>query len=332
MEFWQDRPVLVTGGCGFLGSYLVEELVDAGARVTVVDNLQSGTEDNIKSVRDRINFVRADLRDRQVCEGVSAGLEVVFNLAGTAYGLEYSMRHHGEMLYSNLAVQAHMLEAARVNGVRRLLVVSTSCVYPDDAPIPTPELDVLTGLPEQVNEGYGWAKRMGELQAKYYHAEYGMEIAICRPFNPYGDHYRWTDDRSHVLPSLVKKILDGDDPIVVWGTGRQRRNFLHARDTARLMMMICERYPCARPVNIGYDDDTSIVDLALLICEISGRHPEIVFDTSKPEGRFRKCADAALLRKITGNYQPRIGLRQGIEEMVKWYYRTFPREQPCNRT
>ena len=107
MEFWQDRPVLVTGGCGFLGSYLVEELVDAGARVTVVDNLQSGTEDNIKSVRDRINFVRADLRDRQVCEGVSAGLEVVFNLAGTAYGLEYSMRHHGEMLYSNLAVQAH---------------------------------------------------------------------------------------------------------------------------------------------------------------------------------------------------------------------------------
>ncbi|MGA2075428.1 MAG: NAD-dependent epimerase/dehydratase family protein [Terriglobia bacterium] len=332
MNFWRNRSVLLTGGCGFLGSYAAEELVAEGAQVTIVDNLQSGRLENIKSVRDRVEFVRADLRYRDVCEKVSAGFEVVLNFAGTAYGLEYSMKHHGEMLYSNLAIQSHMLEAARVNKVRSFLMVSSSCVYPDEAPIPTPEIDVLTGLPEPVNEGYGWAKRMAELQARYYHAEYGMGIGVCRPFNPYGDHYHWDGDKSHVLPSLVKRVLDGENPIVVWGTGRQRRNFLHARDTVRLMMMVTERYPCAKPVNIGYDDDISIAELVSLICEVSGKRPEVAFDTSRPEGRFRKCADATLLRKVTDNYQPQVPLREGIAEMVRWYHNSFSRSPQCSRT
>jgi len=323
MSYWQNQKILVTGGCGFLGSYVVEELVAAKARVTVVDNLLTGVKENISEVADKVDFVQADLRNREDCERVSAGFEVVMNLAGKAYGLEYSMGHHGEMFYDNAVIQLHMLEAARLNGVKRFLVVSSSCVYPDDAPVPTRESDAVCGLPERVNEGYGWAKRVGELQAKYYHHERGMEIAICRPFNPYGGRYRWSGEKSHVIPTLVKKILDGQNPLVVWGSGKQRRNFLHARDTARLMMMVTERYPCGEPVNVGLDHDISIAELVSLICEVSGKDPVITFDTSKPEGRFRKCPDATLLRTIAGNYEAEISLRQGIEEMIEWYYRTF---------
>lgn len=327
MNFWNDRSVLVTGGCGFIGSYLVEELVADGARVTVVDNLETGTLENLSAVRDRVEFVYGDLRDRSDCARASAGFEVVLNLAGHAFGLEYSMKHHGEMLYDNAVMQMNMLEAARANGVRRFLVVSSSCVYPDDAPIPTPELPVITGTPEGVNEGYGWAKRVAELQAAYYHREYGMEIAICRPFNPYGGRYIWSGEKSHVIPTLVKRVLDGEDPLVVWGSGNQRRNFLHVRDAARLMMAITANHACAEPVNIGYDDDISIADLVALICELGGVEPKVVFDTTKPEGRFRKCADATLLRKVTNGYKPVIELREGIQEMIDWYHRSFASAQ-----
>ncbi len=323
MCFWKAQKVLVTGGCGFLGSYLVEALVAAGADVTVVDNLETGTLENLSSVENQVQFSCADLRDRDVCQQVSADIDIVMNLAGRAFGLEYSMKHHGEMLYHNTIIQLNMLEAARLNNVKRFLVVSSSCVYPDNAPIPTPELDVLCGLPEQVNQGYGWAKRIAELQAKYYHDEYGMKIAICRPSNQYGGHIHWIGEKTHVIPILIKKILEGQDPLIVWGSGRQRRNFLHATDAARLMMMLTQRYLCAEPVNIGYDDDISIAELVSLICEISGKQPKVVFDTSKPEGQFRKCADATMLRKVTDNYQPQVSLREGIEEMIEWYHKTL---------
>jgi nucleoside-diphosphate-sugar epimerase len=322
-SYWQNRRVLVAGGCGFLGSYLVEELATVGSIITVVDNLETGTLENLAWANGRAAFIQGDLRDRDFCEEVSAGFDVVLNLAGHAYGMAYSMKHHGEMLYSNTILQFNLLEAARVNGVKRFLVVSSSCVYPDDAPVPTPELHAMTRSPEEVNRGYGWAKRIGELQAKYYYDEYGMEIAICRPFNPYGGRYAWSGDKSHVIPTLVKRILDGEDPLVVWGSGRQRRNFVHARDTVRLMLMVAERHPKAEPVNIGYEDTVSIADLVSLICKVSGRHPKVSFDTSKPEGRFQKGADAALLRKITDDYQPEISLEQGIQEMSEWYHRTL---------
>jgi nucleoside-diphosphate-sugar epimerase len=326
MSFWRSRKVLVTGGCGFLGSYLVEELLAAGAEVTVVDNLEAGTLENIASVRDHVRFVQADLIDLDACLNVSKGMEAVMNLVGRVYGVGYSSKHHGEMLTHNTVAQLNVLEAARRNEVERFLVVSSSCVYPDDAPVPIPEIPVLTLLPERANEGYGWAKRIAELQARYYSQEYGMKIAISRPSNAYGSRYPWRGDKnSFVMPTLVKKIMDRQNPLVVWGSGQQRRNFLHARDMVKIMMMLTERYACAEAVNIGYENDISIAELVSLICDVTGQHPEVIFDTSQPEGRFRKCMDSTLLRKVTDNYRPEISLKDGIQEMVEWYYHTFKR-------
>jgi nucleoside-diphosphate-sugar epimerase len=179
-------------------------------------------------------------------------------------------------------------------------------------------------MPESVNEGYGWAKRIQELAGSYYAQDYGMKVSIVRPFNPYGGNYRWgSEDKAHVIPALVKRVLDGEDPLVVWGSGRQRRNFLHASDAMRLVMRVVEKDVVALPVNIGYDHDVSIAELVDLICEVAGVSPKIVFDTDKPEGRFRKCADAGRLREVTDGYEPQVTLRQGIAEMVEWYERAF---------
>jgi len=287
--------------------------------------LEAGKLENISAVIDCVRFIECDLCEPEACRKVTTDVNVVMNLAGRAYGLGYSTQHHGEMLYHNSVLQLHMLEAARLNNVDRFLVVSSSCVYPDETVVPTPELDVATGKPERTNEGYGWAKRIAELQATYYYQEYGMKIAIARPFNVYGGRYLWNEAKSHVIPALIKKVLDGDDPVIIWGSGNQGRSFLHARDTAKIMMLVTERYACAQPVNIGYDDAISIADLVKLICQVSGRHPKVVFDPTKPEGQFRKSADATLLRKVTDNYQPGIDLRQGIEEMIDWYEKTFGR-------
>jgi nucleoside-diphosphate-sugar epimerase len=323
MTVLAGRSVVVGGGCGFLGSYLVPVLARAGARVTVVDNLENGELSALDPVRDQVQFIEADLRDRAVCQRVLAGQEILINLAATASGVGFSRTHHGEMLVNNALCGLVPLQAAADQAVSHVVITSTSCVYPDDAPIPTPELDAFTGWPEQVNEGYGWGKRLQELAAGYFARERGMTVTILRPFNMYGANYPWrSTEKAHVIPALVKRILDGEDPLVVWGSGEQRRNFLHGSDAAELVLRVLAS-GAEGPVNIGYEEDTRIADLVSLICDVTGRRPVIEFDRSRPDGQARKSADSTRLRELTGGYEPRVSLRDGIEEMVRWYERTF---------
>jgi nucleoside-diphosphate-sugar epimerase len=315
--------VLVGGGCGFFGSYLVPVLVARGARVTVVDNFSNGDRGAFDALASVVVLVEADLRDRSACDALLRGRDLFINLAATASGVGFSRTHHGEMLVDNTVCGLLPLQAAATHGVRRVVVTSTSCVYADNAPVPTPELDAFAGWPEQVNEGYGWAKRMHELAGRYFAEEHGLAMTILRPFNLYGGNYPWRSaERAHVIPSLVKRVLDGEDPLVVWGSGQQRRNFLHGSDAAELTLRIIES-GAEGAVNLGYEDDVRIADLAVLICDVTGRHPRLVFDRGKPDGQARKSADATRLRELTGGYVPRVTLREGIEEMVAWYHRTF---------
>jgi nucleoside-diphosphate-sugar epimerase len=268
--FWRDTRVLVGGGCGFLGSYLVPALVRAGARVVVVDNLENGERGALAPVEREVTFIEADLRDRAACDALLPQSELFVNLAANASGVGFSRAHHGAMLIDNVLCGLVPLQAAHRHGLRHVVLTSTSCVYPDDAPVPTPELDALTGRPETVNEGY-------------------------------------------------------EDPLVIWGSGEQRRNFLHGSDAAEIIMRVIAS-GAEGPVNVGYEDDVRIADLFALICDVSGRHPQAVFDRSRPDGAARKSADSTRLRALTAGYVPKVSLRQGIEEMVGWYHRTFADE------
>jgi nucleoside-diphosphate-sugar epimerase len=315
-SFWKSKNVLLAGGAGAIGSYLVELLVDDGAVVSVADNLSRGRLENLTEVLDRITFTKADLRYLDQCEKLCEGQDVVMNLAAPVFGVEYSMCHNGEMLTDCVLIGFNLLEAARRKAVKRFLVVSSSCVYPDDAGVPTKEDEGWRGFPDSSNEGYGWAKRMVELQGQYYAREYGMEIAIARPFNGYGRREPLEDVKAHVMPALIRKVLDGNDPVVVWGSGNQTRSFVHYRDLAMGLKLLTERYAVADPVNVGHDRETTIRELIERILATTSRQPQLLFDKSKPEGPVRKSADVTKLKQVTGGFAPQTTLDEGLSEMI----------------
>ena len=313
-EFWNSRKVLVTGGCGLIGSYLVEHLLQDGARVRVADSLLSGSLDNLRSCAGQFEFFRLDLQDRAACQLAVAGMDTVFDLAARTVGIGYSSRHHGEMLYDSLMISLNMLEAARQAGVERFLVTSSSCVYPDSSPVPTAESAAERNLPEAPNAGYGWAKRVAELQGAYYAQEYGLKVAIVRLVNAYGPRYHWDHEEPHVIPALMRRLLAAEQPLLIWGSGRQTRSFIHGSDVALLMKLMVERAANAVPVNIGWAEETMIADLVSELTAIAGYQGRIVFDTTKPEGPARKGLDLTLQQSLVPDFRPLISLREGLRE------------------
>jgi GDP-L-fucose synthase len=173
-------------------------------------------------------------------------------------------------------------------------------------------------LPEPTNEGYGLAKRTAEAQGQAYAKDYGMEIAIARPYNAYGPRVRFDPEKSHVIPALIKRVFDGQDPLVVWGDGEQSRAFLYVEDFARGLVEVTERYATADPVNIGTDEEVKIKDLVKLIVKISGRNPKIIFDSSKPSGQPRRNCDNSKAQKTVG-FHAEIELEEGLKRTMEWY-------------
>lgn len=318
MGFWNNRKVCVTGGAGFVGSYLTEMLVEDGAIVTVADTLERGSLDRIESVKGSVRLVKSDLGTPEGADEATRGQEIVLNLAAKVTGIEYNRFHHADMYISNMRIAQSVIEAAARNGVGRYLVVSTACIYPHDARVPTPESEGDRGTPEPTNEGYGWAKRMSENLGLYFDQETDMEVRVCRPFNMYGPRDHWDEKTSHVIPAIIKRVMDGESPIAVWGSGNQTRAFLHARDGALGMKLITEKATTADPINIGHDDEISIRRLAELILEVTGIRAQLQFDTSKPDGYPRRSADPTLLREVTG-WVPDTPLEDGLKEMVAEY-------------
>jgi GDP-L-fucose synthase len=235
------------------------------------------------------------------------------------------MHNHPDVLRDNTLMTLHVLDACVAEGVERALMVSSSCVYPDDAPNPTPELPVHEGLPESVNEGYGWSKRFLEIQSRYIAEKHGLPIAIVRPCNAYGGRYQWAGEASHVVTALVKKVLDRNGPVVVWGSGRQVRDLLHARDFALGFRLAAECAVDCDPVNLAGGTPIQLVDLVHKIADLAGIEVEITFDRTKLEGRVRKQADLAKLSSKIPCFRPTVSLEEGLADMFVWYDR-------CRRT
>jgi len=318
MSYWKNKCVVVTGGAGFIGSHAVEMLVERGAKVVVADKSEKAITANLVNVIKEVEVDRADLFNLDECVRVTKNADVILNIAAKVAGIAYNMANQGEMFFDNVKLNANMLEAARVNSVRRFLVVSSACVYPRHCAIPTPETEGMRLLPEPTNEGYGLSKRMQEAQGMAYAREFGMEVAIARPYNAYGPRDCFDPEKSHVIPALIKRVMDGEDPVVVWGDGEQSRAFLYVEDFARGLIEVCEKYPAADPVNIGTDEEVKVKDLVKMIVEIAGVKSKIVFDTTKPSGQPRRnCDNRKAVEKV--GYKAQFKLKDGLKKTVEWY-------------
>lgn len=321
-NFWQSKKVLVTGGAGFVGSHVVEMLVEQGAKVSVADNLENGTMENLGHVRKNIRFTKGDLRRLDTCLKVTKGQDIVLNIAARVGGIAYNNAHPGTMFRDNILTNTHVLEAARINKVARFLAVSSACVYPRLCKIPTPETEGFVGVPEPTNEGYGWAKRMAEVQAVTYAREFGMKIAIVRPYNAYGPRDHFDPYRAHVIPALIQRVFNGENPITVWGDGEQSRAFLYVTDLAKGMLESTEKYPEADAINIGTTEEIKIKDLVKLIVELSGKDVDIFFDTTKPSGQPRRnCDNQKAVEKV--GVVAKVRLEEGLRNTIQWYQDTL---------
>lgn len=317
-NFWGNKKVLVTGGAGFVGSHLVEALMDKGAIVKVCDSLENGHLENLAKVKDKVEFINIDLSNLDNCLKIASGQEIILHLAAKVGGIEFNRRHPATMFRDNIIVNSNVFEAARQNQVERMLVISSACIYPRDSRIPMLESEGFNGSPEETNEGYGWAKRMVEVQARVYNQEFGMRIAIARPFNTFGPRDHFEPEKSHVIPALIKRIFDGEDPLKVWGSGEQSRSFIYVEDVVRGLLALAEKYPSCDPINIGTDEEVKIKDLVKLILEISNKKVKVFFDTSRPSGQPRRNCDNSKAKEKIG-FVAKVSLREGLERTIKWY-------------
>jgi len=311
-DLFRGRRVLVTGGNGFLGSYVVEQLLAAEATV------RTACRSMHPEAPPGVEVMSGDLRDRSFCTRAMNGVELVLHLAAFGWGLGENVSLQPKLLTENLLINTNVLDSAYEAGVDRYLYTSSSAVYTageelldDDAP--------LSGEPHPAEACFGWAKRTGEIQARAYSEQYGMKIAIVRPTNPYGPRDTFDLRRSHVLPALIIRAEARENPFVVWGTGSAIRSFVHARDVARGMLLALERYAVCDPVNLAAAETTSIAALARLVLEKTGfEDAEFVFDVSRPEGPLKKLPAVRKAREKLG-FEAETPLDVGVAETVNWY-------------
>ena len=322
----KNKTVTVTGGAGLIGSHVTEELIRRGAKVVVIDDFSKGLRENLSAVQNDIDLREGDLEDPQFTAKALSDADIVFHLASRAYGVGYGHGRHMEILHHNEKITNNLFEALIEHKPEHMLVTSSSCVYRDDGPDTIPELPLFDGEPEKVNLGYGWAKRFLEQKANLFSQETGIPISIVRPFNIYGERYRWVGEFSQAIPMLVKKVMDGNNPVSIWGSGNQRRNYIHALDCARIMCDLVEVGFSESPVNIGTEKTIPVADLVRMICAAGDVTPELVFDTTKPEGRFIKSADSSTLRRALPDFEFSTDLESGIEKMIGWWRRNFEAE------
>ena len=316
--FWENKRVLVAGGGGFAGSHLVEKLVSAKSRVTVIARNMALARRNLASCVNKINLIEDDLSELSICQRAVRSQDIVFNLAGVVGGIDFNVTHHGSLFFTNSMVNLHLLEAARQENVELFQCTSSTCVYSRLNSAGALETKGFEDEPEPTVLGYGWSKRMAELQAMLYAKEFGMKISIVRPSNMYGPRDDFSDDTSHVIPALIKRTVGRTGTVTIWGSGKQTRSFIFVTDAVDAMLQLIEHHPVASPVNIGTDEEVSISSLAEMIARISKSPVDFKYDTSRPEGQARKFPNTEKVRSII-DWRPKVGLEEGLSKTIEWY-------------
>jgi GDP-L-fucose synthase len=294
--------MLVTGGAGFLGSHVVERLEQAGHDVAVVRS----ADYDLTSADDAARAL-ADTRP-----------EVVIHLAALAGGIGANRAEPGRFWYANLLMGAHVLEQSRLAGVRKLVLLGTICSYPKFTPVPFREEELWDGYPEETNAPYGIAKKAHLAGAQAYRDQYGLDVIYLLPVNLYGPRDNFDLETSHVIPALIRKMLESEEEVLLWGDGSPTREFLYVEDCAEAIVLATERYDGADPVNVGSGEEISIRDLAVLVADVTGFEGNLVWDASKPNGQPRRRLDTSRAEALFG-FRARTALREGIERTVAWY-------------
>ncbi len=319
--YFKGRKVCVTGGGGFIGSHVVEQLLALGAEPIVPTRQEAPPL--LAHLHGEIDIRSLDLADRQQAANALNGASAVLNLAASVGGIQYNAAHAATVFQANKRTFLNVIDAAERTGTERLLVVSSACIYPRHCIIPTPETEGTTGWPEPTNAGYGWAKRMEEFAAQCYAEEHGLEVAIARPYNAYGPRDNFNPVSSHVLPALILKAFESQDgTLPVWGEGQQSRSFLYVDDLARGLLEVTACYAEADPLNIGEYNEITIGEIAQMIAEIVGARRGIdiqpTFEPTDLTDQPRRNCDTTKLEKILG-FQTQVPLRQGLEASIEWF-------------
>jgi GDP-L-fucose synthase len=303
--------VLVTGGGGFLGSHLVERLETDG-------------HDVFAARRRDYDLTRWGDTARMFEE---ARPERVFHLAAEVGGIGANLANPGRYWYANLMMGAHVLEQSRLYGIEKLVIVGTVCAYPKLTPVPFKEESLWEGYPEETNAPYGVAKKAILVGAQAYREQYGLHSVFLLPTNLYGPRDKFHSTNAHVIPDLIRKMIESSDEIVLWGDGSPTREFLYVDDCVEGLVLAADRYDGAEPVNLGAGKEISIRELADLVAEVTGFTGRIEWDATKPNGQPRRSVDASRARELFG-FDARTPLREGLERTVAWYRQQAPAYAP----
>ena len=306
-EFWAKQHVILTGGAGFLGSYVLERLRERGCGTVTVPRSRE-----------------YDLTDPANISGLlkKKDATMVIHLAARVGGIGANRKNPGRFFYENLAMGCNLMEQARLHGVPKFVGIGTICSYPKYTPVPFREESLWDGYPEETNAPYGLAKKMLLVQSQSYRQQYGYNSIFLLPVNLYGPRDNFDPESSHVIPALIRKcfeaIQNNESSIVCWGDGTPTREFLYADDCAEGILLAAEHYNSDQPVNLGSGMEISIKELVQKISKLTDFRGKIEWDTSKPNGQLRRCLDVSRAKKLFG-FAAKVNFDDGLKNTVEWY-------------
>ena len=302
-----SERVLITGGAGFLGKFVIEKLKKRGYGNIFIPRSKDYDLVQMKAVRRLYRDSKPD---------------VVIHLAAKAGGIEANRVNPGKFFYDNLMMGVQMMEQGRKFGIEKFVALGTICCYPKFTQVPFKEENLWNGYPEETNAPYGLAKKMFLVQSQAYRQQYGFKSIFLMPVNLYGPGDNFDLKSSHVIPALIKKCFgakkEGKDSVLIWGTGKATREFLYVEDCAEAIILAAEKYNKPDPINIGAGFEISIKDLVNLVAELTGFKEKIIWDVSKPDGQPRRCLDTAKAKREFG-FKAKTDLREGLKKTIMWY-------------
>jgi GDP-L-fucose synthase len=312
-SFWQGKRVIVTGGAGFLGSYVIEKLKQRGAMDIYIPTIEEFNLVDPNEIRRMYGNALKDVDPKNV---------VVIHLAANVGGIGANLEHPADFFYNNLIMGVELMHRAYKNGVGKFVAIGTVCAYPKFTPVPFKEDDLWSGYPEETNAPYGLAKKMMLVQAQAYRQQYGFNAIFLLPVNLYGPRDNFNPKSSHVIPALIRKAVEaqarGEKELVVWGDGSPTREFLYVEDAADGIVTAAEKYNGEQPVNLGSGYEISIKNLSELIVKMTGFNGTLAWQTDKPNGQPRRGLDVSRAKKLFG-WSAQVPFEEGMRRTIEWF-------------